>query len=119
MDKTKLAEKDANQAPMTNNSTEESKDDSRSTNASQFIQFSDAMMNSLEKDILFAVLNLQNNLVGDQEVGGQANIHAQVNKLTNEIVAKILATKKEVVMSASKIMNKMDEQHQEVMSELN
>jgi len=42
-------------------------------------------------------------------MGGQANIHAQVNKLTNEIVAKILNTKKEVVMSASKIMNKMDE----------
>ena len=63
-------------------------------------------------------MNLKNNLVGDEEVAGQANIHAQVNKLTNEIVAKVLKVNKEVKMSASKIMNKMDEQHQEVMSEL-
>jgi hypothetical protein len=76
MDKTKLAEKDSKQGTMTNNSTEESKDDSGSTNASQFINFSDAMMNSLQKDILFAVMNLKDNLVGDQEVCGQANIHA-------------------------------------------
>jgi hypothetical protein len=38
--------------------------------------------------------------------------------LTNEIVAQILKVNKEVKMSASKIMNKMDEQHDEVMSEL-
>ena len=94
---------------MTNNSMEETKQHHRSNDASQFIQLSDAMINSLEKDILFAVLDLQKNLVGDREVGGQANIHAEVNTKSNEIVAQVLKVTKEVKMSASKIMNNMDE----------
>ena len=57
---------------------EESKDDSRSTNISHFIELSNAKIEPLEKDILYAVLDLKKNLIGDREVG-EANIHAELN----------------------------------------
>ena len=83
------------QGTMTNNSTEESKDNSRSTNISHFIELSNTKMEPLEKDILYAVLDLKKNLIGDCEAG-EANIHAELNKKAIEITKHVLKVTKNI-----------------------